>query len=47
MTGPLYPISWDGMVADLEYYKIKIPFEQVKVPTIMIHGECDEDIPYT
>jgi hypothetical protein len=45
--GPCYPAGYDAMVNDLEYYKEPIPFDQVKVPVHMIHGVCDDDIPYT
>lgn len=45
--GPCYPAGFDAMCVDIDYYKIKIPFDQVKVPVHMIHGECDNDIPYT
>jgi len=44
---PMYPHSYDAMVVDLDYYKLTIPFDQVKVPTHMIHGNCDNDIPYS
>ena len=40
-------LDFDGMLNDLEYYKVKIPFDQVKVPTHMIHGDCDEEIHYS
>jgi hypothetical protein len=47
MSGALYPESfWDGMIADLDYYKVKIPLEEIKIPTIINHGQCDDDIPY-
>lgn len=38
---------WEAMLVDMEYYQEKIPFEQVTVPVHMIHGDCDNDIPYT
>jgi hypothetical protein len=38
--------DFDGMINDLEYYKVKIPFDQVKVPCHMIHGDADSDIKY-
>ena len=44
--GCAYPVSWDAMSTDLEYYEDKIPFDQVKCPVHMIHGDCDNDIEY-
>ena len=38
--------DFDGIMNDLEYYKVKIPFDQVKVPCHMIHGDADPDIKY-
>ena len=46
--GAAYPDHFDGgMANDLEYYKVKIPFDQVKVPVHMIHGDADADILYS
>lgn len=45
--GAIYPESWDTMLLDMQYYKTTIPFDQVKVPVFMIHGECDADISYS
>ena len=45
--GSAYPDNFPTMVNDLEYYKTKIPFDQVKVPTHMIHGDADPDINYS
>ena len=43
-----YPDFYDtGFMNDIEYYKVKIPFDQVKVPVHMIHGTADPDIFYT
>jgi len=42
-----YPDHYQGgMMNDLEYYKVPIPFDQVKVPTHIIHGDADADIRY-
>lgn len=38
---------WEAMLVDMNYYKVTIPFDQVTVPIHMIHGECDNDIPYS
>lgn len=46
MIGPLWPSSWEAMIVDLDYYKEKIDFSQIKTPTHIIHGDCDDDIPY-
>jgi len=45
--GALWPESWDTYMVDFEYYEEKIPFDQIKVPTIMVHGDCDDDINYS
>ena len=45
--GAMWPESWDTILVDMEYYKEKIPFDQIKVPTIMVHGDCDDDINYS
>ena len=46
INGPAYPDHYDGIINDLEYYKVAIPFDQVKVPVHMIHGDADADIKY-
>jgi len=43
--GALYP-HYETYKVDLDYYKDVLPLDQVKVPTHMIHGECDDDIRY-
>ena len=45
--GALWPESWDTYLVDMEYYKVKIPFEKIKTPCLMIHGDCDDDINYS
>lgn len=37
---------WDGFMTDMEYYKTPIPFEQIKVPTLILHGDMDKDVPF-
>ena len=33
-----YPKSWDGFMNDLEEYKKPISFDQIKVPTLILHA---------
>ena len=47
-NGAAYPDHYDnGIMNDVEYYKVKIPFDQVKVPVHMMHGTADPDVFYT
>ena len=45
--GPCYPESYETMLVDMQYYKVDIPFDQVKCPVFMIHGDHDDDINYS
>jgi hypothetical protein len=46
INGAAYPEHFAGMLNDLEYYKMPIPFDKVKVPVHIIHGDADADIKY-
>ena len=45
-ANPVYPCFMDGFIADIEDYKRPINFEEISVPTLIIHGDQDGDIPY-
>ena len=42
----IYSHSFDTMLHELEGYKERVPFEEVKVPTLICHGDRDGDIPF-
>ena len=42
-----YPKSWDGFMNDLEEYKKPISFDQIKVPTLILHGDADKEVPFS
>ena len=42
--GAIYPHNYDAMIVDIKFFKEIIPFDQVKVPVHMIHGDADYDI---
>ena len=44
VASALYPNSFDALVWDIEHYKDVIPFENVKVPALICHGDKDADI---
>ena len=43
----VYSCFMDGLVADVKEYEKKINFEEIKVPTLIVHGDHDGDIPYS
>ena len=43
----MYPCFMDGLIADIKDYEKKINFEEIKVPTLIVHGDHDGDIPYS
>lgn len=46
--GAAYPEAYyEAIGYDLDYYKDVIPYDQIKVPVHMIHGDLDGDIPFT
>ena len=36
----------EGLVADIKGFETVIPFEKITVPTLVVHGDHDGDIPY-
>ena len=42
-----YPESWAGLVNDNYQNMKRIPFEKVKVPTLIMHGDADCDVPFS
>jgi pimeloyl-ACP methyl ester carboxylesterase len=40
----IYPESYEGMVNDMQYYQDPIPYELVKCPVHILHGDHDADI---
>ena len=46
-SNPVYPCFMDGLIADVKSYETKINFEEIKVPTLVVHGDKDGDIPYS
>ena len=44
----IYPNTADGMVNDLNEFKKPINFAEIKsVPTLVVHGNMDGDIPFS
>ena len=43
----VYPQHYDMMLVDMAYMKDVLPLDQVKVPTHIIHGDTDNDVPYS
>ena len=43
---PVYPVCMDGLVADVKDFETKISFGEITVPTLIVHGDHDGDIPY-
>ena len=41
-----FPHGYAGMMADIENFKPRIALEEVKVPTLIVHGDRDGDIPF-
>ena len=44
---PAYPNSVDGYLADFADMEKPIDFASIKVPTLVIHGDMDGDIPFS
>lgn len=42
-----YPGTFDGILNDLDMYEVKIPFEKITVPTLILHGDLDGDVVYS
>ena len=40
-----FPQGVTGMVADIENFEPRIALEKVTVPTLIVHGDRDGDIP--
>ena len=36
----------EGLMADVKDFENKIAFESITVPTLIVHGDHDGDIPY-
>ena len=48
MLGPMaYHDTWTGLLNDVQEYKVPIPFDQVKVPTLILHGDHDGDVDFS
>ena len=43
---PVYPVCMEGLVADCKGFETVIPFGEITVPTLIVHGDHDADIPY-
>ena len=43
----MYPNTADGFINDLHEYIKPINFEGITVPTLVIHGNMDGDIPFS
>ena len=43
----LYPSSGDAMVNDLYELAKPINYAEIKAPTLIVHGKCDGDIPFS
>jgi len=44
----IYPENYIGFVNDLTgYYRDPIPFDEVKVPTFILHGDKDKDVDFS
>ena len=43
----MYPNTADGFINDLHEYIKPINFEGITVPTLLVHGNMDGDIPFS
>jgi pimeloyl-ACP methyl ester carboxylesterase len=43
----MYPAGFKTMAYEIDLYKKEIGLEAIKMPTLIVHGTSDKDIPFT